>query len=105
MRFWYGGKDAEHWLEDAGIITNKNGVPNDPRPPMVTSGLRLGTPATTTRGFREPEMARIAEWIDRVLTAGLKGDTDRASETQRVRDEVVELCKAHPLAHEQLATA
>ena len=99
------GKDAERWLEDAGIITNKNGIPNDPRPPMVTSGLRLGTPATTTRGFREPEMARIAEWIDRVLTAGLKGDEDRASETQRVRDEVVELCKAHPLAHEQLATA
>jgi len=99
------GKDAEHWLEAAGIVTNKNGVPNDPRPPMTTSGLRLGTPATTTRGFREPEMAQIADWIDRVLTAGLKGDEHRASETQRVHDEVVELCKSHPLAHEPLVSA
>jgi len=99
------GKDAERWLEDAGIITNKNGVPNDPRPPMVTSGLRLGTPATTTRGFREPEMARIAEWIDRVLTAGLAGEDQLASEAERVRAEVVDLCKTHPLAHEPLVTA
>ncbi len=94
------GKDAEHWLEDAGIITNKNGIPDDPRPPMTTSGLRLGTPATTTRGFREPEMALIAQWIDRVLVAGLAGDEERERVTKEVRDQVVGLCKAHPLAHE-----
>jgi len=46
------GADAEAWLEAAGIITNKNGIPSDPRPPRVTSGLRLGTPATTTRGMK-----------------------------------------------------
>ncbi|HMN95310.1 MAG TPA: serine hydroxymethyltransferase [Phycisphaerales bacterium] len=66
------GADAERWLESAGIICNKNGIPNDPRPPMQTSGLRLGTPAVTTKGLREPEMAMIAAWIDRVMAS--RGD-------------------------------
>ena len=61
------GADAEKWLEKAGVIVNKNGIPNDPRPPMVTSGLRLGTPALTTRGMKEAEMELVAAWIDRVL--------------------------------------
>ena len=86
------GADAETWLEAAGIITNKNGVPNDPRPPRVTSGLRLGTPATTTRGMREPEMKRIGAWIDAVLASG--GD---AGVIDRVRGEVRELCAAFAL--------
>ncbi len=86
------GADAERWMEDAGIICNKNGVPQDPRPPKQTSGVRLGTPAATTRGFREPEMARIADWIEQVLTAG--GD---ASVTGRVREEVRELCGRYPI--------
>ncbi len=93
------GKDAEAWLEDAGIITNKNGIPNDPRKPMVTSGLRLGTPATTTRGFGEPEMALIADWIDRVLSAGLAGESERAGATDAVRGEVRALCARFPLPH------
>ncbi len=88
------GADAESWLETAGIIVNKNGIPNDPRPPMVTSGLRLGTPAVTTRGMREQQMHRIAGLIDRALAAG--GDEKVACE---VRREVRELCAEFPLPH------
>ena len=93
------GKDAEAWLEQAGIITNKNGIPDDPRPPMVTSGLRLGSPATTTRGFGVAEMTRIAHWIDQVLGAGLAGDAALAAEVERVRSEVRALCLRYPLPH------
>ncbi|HSD32380.1 MAG TPA: serine hydroxymethyltransferase, partial [Gemmatimonadales bacterium] len=61
------GKDAEQLLDRAGITVNKNTIPGDPQSPFVTSGIRLGTPAVTTRGFRESEMARVAELIDEVL--------------------------------------
>ena len=88
------GADAEKWLELAGIITNKNGIPKDPRPPKLTSGLRLGTPALTTRGFKEADMKQVAAWIDRVLTSG--GDTAVASQ---VRGEIVDLCKRFPMPH------
>ena len=88
------GADAEKRLEAAGIITNKNGVPNDPRPPMKASGLRIGAAALTTRGFAEQEMASVAELIDRVLSAG--GDADVADD---VRTDVVDLCKRFPLPH------
>ncbi|MBL1217680.1 MAG: serine hydroxymethyltransferase [Planctomycetes bacterium] len=88
------GKDAEAWLESAGIITNKNGIPKDTRPPMVTSGLRLGTPAVTTRGLREEHMPQIAAWIDRVLGSG--GDE---GECAAVRGEVREFCEGYPLEH------
>ena len=88
------GADAERWLEAAGIITNKNGVPQDPRPPMKTSGLRLGTPALTTRGLQEPHMHQVADWIDRVLGSG--GDDDVCGQ---VRGEVQELCAAFALPH------
>jgi glycine hydroxymethyltransferase len=86
------GADAEAWLEAAGIITNKNGIPNDPRPPRVTSGLRLGSPATTSRGFGEAEMVKIAAWIDTVLAS--KGDS---STIDQVRDEVRGLCEKFPM--------
>ncbi|MEM9373666.1 MAG: serine hydroxymethyltransferase [Planctomycetota bacterium] len=99
------GKDAEKWLEAAGIITNKNGIPDDPRPPMITSGVRLGTPATTTRGFGEAEMGQIAGWIDRVLSAGLAGETELAEQSARVRDEIRALCQRFPLPHASLETA
>lgn len=91
------GSDAESWLEQAGLVCNKNGVPDDPRPPKVTSGIRLGTPATTTRGFKQPEMERIAQWIDRVLAAGLAGEAERLRVTQQVRAEVAALCDQFPL--------
>ena len=84
------GADAERWLEDAGIICNKNGIPSDPRPAMKTSGIRLGTPATTTRGFGPQEMDLIAGFIDRVL--GSRGD-----EAGAVRDEVRSLCARFPM--------
>ncbi|MEY2712432.1 MAG: Serine hydroxymethyltransferase [Planctomycetota bacterium] len=87
------GADAEKWLETAGIICNKNGIPFDPRPPMVTSGLRLGTPALTTRGLKEREMVQVADWLDRVM--GAKGD---AAECARVRAEIREFCVRFPLA-------
>ncbi len=88
------GKDAEKWLEAAGLITNKNGIPDDPRSPMITSGIRLGTPATTTRGFKEPEMTQIAEWINRVIES--KGDEGVIN---TVREEVKALCASFPLQH------
>ncbi|KAA0212426.1 MAG: serine hydroxymethyltransferase [Leptolyngbya sp. PLA3] len=91
------GKDAEAWLEGAGIITNKNGIPDDPRPPMVTSGLRLGAPAATTRGLREAEMKAVAGWIDQVLTGGLEGGTALADATRQVRQSVRDLCARFPL--------
>jgi glycine hydroxymethyltransferase len=86
------GADAEKWMEAAGIICNKNGVPQDPRPPKQTSGVRLGTPAVTTRGMKQNDMPIIAAFIDRVLTASLKGDAERATETERVRAEVAAMC-------------
>ncbi|MFO0873239.1 MAG: serine hydroxymethyltransferase [Phycisphaerales bacterium] len=88
------GADAEKWLESAGIICNKNGIPNDPRPPMQTSGLRLGTPALTTRGMKEPQMQQVAAWIDRVMDA--KGESSACA---RVRDEVRTLCGQFALPH------
>ncbi len=88
------GADAAAWLENAGIITNKNGIPQDPRPPKTTSGIRLGTPAVTTRGLREPQMQQIADWIDQVLTSG--GSTEVAD---RVRAEVADLCSQFPMPH------
>ncbi len=88
------GADAEKWLESAGIITNKNGIPNDPRPPTITSGLRLGTPALTTRGMKEAEMRDVASLLDRVMDA--KGD---AGVCAKVREDVAKLCARFPLWH------
>ncbi len=87
------GADAEQWLERAGIITNKNGIPNDPRPPRVTSGLRLGTPALTTRGFGTKEMDEVAGLIDRALGSG--GDDGVLA---GVRADVRALCERFPLS-------
>ncbi|MBI1375638.1 MAG: serine hydroxymethyltransferase [Phycisphaera sp.] len=88
------GADAESWLESAGIITNKNGIPKDPRPPVQTSGLRLGAAALTTRGFKQSQMVQVADFIDRVLSA--KGD-EKVCAT--VRGEVADLCAQFPLPH------
>jgi glycine hydroxymethyltransferase len=86
------GKDADAALGRAHITVNKNAVPNDPRPPAVTSGLRIGTPAVTTRGFKEPEVRQLANWIADVLDA--VGDE---SAVERVRAEVVALCRRFPV--------
>jgi glycine hydroxymethyltransferase len=94
------GKDADAALEAAGITVNKNTVPGETRSPFVTSGLRIGTPAVTTRGMGEPEMRQIADWIAEVLG----GPTD-ARRIARVRASVRELCQSFPLYAELVAVA
>jgi len=86
------GKDADAWLGRANITVNKNAVPNDPRSPFVTSGLRMGTPAVTTRGFGEAECRTLAGWIADVLDA--RGD---AAAIERARGQVLELCGRFPV--------
>jgi glycine hydroxymethyltransferase len=81
------GKKARLALDRAGISLNENTVPDDPRPPYITSGLRIGTPAVTTQGMTEPDMATIGGLIHRVLVG-----RDDPSEVAAVRDEVVALC-------------
>ncbi len=85
------GKDADAALGKAHITVNKNAVPNDPRPPTVTSGLRLGTPASTTRGFREPEITQVAGWIMDIIDAN--GD---AAVVEQVRGAVAAAVPAIP---------
>jgi glycine hydroxymethyltransferase len=86
------GKDAEGWLDQAGITVNKNTIPNEKRSPFVTSGIRIGTPAITTRGMNASDMSTIAGWIVDVLES--RGDTVRL---ERIRGAVKELCQKHPL--------
>lgn len=86
------GKDAEAALEKAGITVNKNMVPNDHQPPTVTSGIRIGTPALTTRGMKENEMREVAFLIDKVLS-DIRNETARA----RVREQVLDLSQRFPL--------
>ena len=82
------GKEAEKALEDSGITVNKNAVPFDTQPPMVTSGIRIGTPAMTTRGMKEKEMVLIAELINRVLS-----NINDETEKQQILNDVKSLCK------------
>jgi len=90
------GKDAEAALGKAHITTNKNSVPNDPKSPFVTSGLRLGSPASTTRGFKEAEMAKIAGWIADIVDAMAAG-ADVEAVIAKVRGEVETLCAGFPV--------
>ena len=84
------GKELEHRLDEVHITANKNTVPNDPQSPFVTSGLRIGTPAVTTRGFKEPEMAKIARWISDTVN-------DFEASRNRISEEVQELCSHFPI--------
>ncbi|MBQ2286290.1 MAG: serine hydroxymethyltransferase [Clostridia bacterium] len=84
------GKELEHRLDEVHITANKNTVPNDPQSPFITSGVRLGTPAVTTRGFKEPEMAKIAKWISLAVN-----DFENSKET--ISSEVQELCSHFPI--------
>ncbi len=86
------GKDADAALDRANITVNKNTVPNDPRSPFVTSGLRLGTPAITTRGFGEKETGELSGWIADILD-----DISNDVMIRRVRGQVLELCKRFPV--------
>jgi glycine hydroxymethyltransferase len=91
----YTGKDADAALSDAYITANKNSVPNDPRSPFITSGLRIGTPAVTTRGFGVAECEDVAGWLCDVLDALETGDCEQVK--GRVREQVVNLCHRHPV--------
>ena len=86
------GKDAQILLDSVNITTNKNTIPWDPNPPMVASGLRLGTPALTTRGMKEPEMKQVA----RLIAEALRNRADQAT-LDKVKKNVLELCDAFPL--------
>ncbi len=84
------GKELEHRLDQVHITANKNTIPNDPQSPFVTSGLRIGTPAVTTRGFKEEEMKKIAKWIREVVD-------DFEGNKERISEEVQELCAKFPI--------
>ena len=91
------GRDAEQALERAGITCNKNGIPFDPQKPTVTSGIRLGSPAATTRGFGAAEFRQVGAWIGEVLQSlSNKPGGDSATE-QRVRRAVEGLCARFPI--------
>ena len=86
------GKDAEAALGQAFITTNKNAVPNDPQSPFITSGIRIGTPAVTTRGFKEKECEQVANWICDILD-----DLHNAEKIARIKQDVLTLCKKYPV--------
>ena len=84
------GKELEHRLDEVHITANKNTIPYDPQSPFITSGLRVGTPAVTTRGFKTPEMQQIAEWINLTIK-----DFDNSKE--KITAEVLALCEKYPI--------
>ncbi len=86
------GKDAENALGEAGITVNKNTIPRETRSPFITSGIRIGTPALTTRGMKEKEMQIIGGWIADVLS-----DTENTGAQKRIKDEVRQLCEGFPI--------
>ena len=90
LNFDVTGKELEHRLDEVHITANKNTIPNDPRSPFVTSGLRIGTPAVTSRGFKENEMKLIANWLTDIITE-FEGNKEKVSR------EVQELCEQFPI--------
>jgi glycine hydroxymethyltransferase len=90
------GKDVENALGDANITVNKNAVPNDPQSPFVTSGIRIGTPAMTTRGFNEEDAKALANWMCDIVDS-MKGDSADESVIARVREQVLDICKRLPV--------
>ena len=90
QNFGVTGKELEHRLDEVHITLNKNAVPNDPQSPFVTSGVRIGTPAVTSRGFGPDEMKKIAGWIKAVVV-DFEGSKDRVSA------EVTALCEKFPI--------
>jgi glycine hydroxymethyltransferase len=92
------GKASEIALGRAHITCNKNGVPYDPQKPVITSGVRLGTPAGTTRGFREAEFKEVGQMIVAVLDGLAKnGDAGDAQVEQRVKEQAIALCRRFPI--------
>ncbi len=91
------GRDAEKALERAGMTCNKNGIPFDPRPPTVTSGIRLGSPAATTRGFGTDEFRQIGRWMGQALRGLARHANDNEAIERQVRQAVAELCERFPV--------
>ena len=91
------GKDAEESLERAGMTCNKNGVANDPNPPTITSGIRLGSPAATTRGFKEEEFKFIGEKISTIINALSSSNSDISMTESSILKEVTDLCSKYPI--------
>lgn len=92
VSYGLGGRDAEERLDLAGITVNKNMLPDDARSPVNPSGVRIGVPAVTTRGFKEREMRQVAEWIDKVLKTG-----ENPKVLKGIRQEVLRLCRRFPM--------
>ncbi len=88
--FGITGKEFEHRLDEVHITVNKNAIPNDPESPFVTSGIRVGTPAVTSRGFKEEEMLKIAKWMGAIAS-------DFEANKDKVTREVMELCEKFPI--------
>jgi len=84
------GKELEHRLDEVHITANKNTIPNDPQSPFVTSGVRLGSPAVTTRGFKEAEMGMVAKWINLAIN-------DFDANKDKISEEVQALCAKFPI--------
>ena len=91
----YTGKDADAALGEANITVNKNAVPNDPRSPFITSGLRVGTPAITTRGFKEAEVRELTGWMCDVLDALENGNSEAV--IAEVKAKVLDICARFPV--------
>jgi glycine hydroxymethyltransferase len=92
-----GGPEAQDLLEEAGITINKNSIPYDPAPPFKPSGIRMGTPAITTRGMKEKEMKIIAGWINEVIESKSLPTGRQAKSVKKVREEIKKFCKKFPL--------
>ena len=90
------GKDAANLLDEYGITVNKNTIPNDPESPFVTSGLRIGVPAVTSRGFKEEDMVEVADIIYRILTYN-----DRPMILDECKEKVLQLCKKYPIYRDE----
>ncbi len=90
-----GGKEAQNSLDEAGITVNKNMIPYDTKTPFNPSGIRLGTPALTTRGMKEGEMRQIADWVAKII-----GSPSDSPLKEKIRSEVLELCKRFPIYNE-----
>ena len=86
------GKDVDAWLGVANITVNKNAVPNDPQSPFITSGIRIGTPAITTRGFKEDECRELAGWMCDLIDA--RGEQ---AMIDKIKTQVLEVCKRLPV--------
>jgi glycine hydroxymethyltransferase len=91
------GNVVEHLLERSGMTANKNGIPFDPEKPTVTSGIRLGSPAATTRGFGTAEFTQVGEWICEVMDAQAANPGNTAALEEAMRNRVKDLCRRFPI--------